>query len=148
VRWSGDVLHEDRLPGDPRRQRRLRGCIEHKRASRRGFEDYFSGRRLDERLLMVARDMHARGRRCSGLDLFLRPWLALVKQYVLKGGFRDGAYGLMLAQKTAVTTQLKYAALWAVQNGVDEGAPLGGVSAGATPVPAPRRERTVAASDG
>lgn len=121
VTWTGLALHEDRLPSSPGRGGRLRGAIEHKRYSRRGFEDYFSGSRLDARLLLVARDMFHRGRRCSTLDLVFRPWLALVKALVLKGGCLQGGFGLLLAQKTALTTQLKYAALWAVQNGLDSG---------------------------
>jgi (heptosyl)LPS beta-1,4-glucosyltransferase len=121
ARWTDDVLHENRLPGGSGRLGRLGGAIEHKRYSRAGFEDYFSGRRLDERLLMVARDMLRRGRRCSTADLLFRPPLALLKHLVLRGGFRQGGFGVLLAQKTAVTTQLKYAALWAVQNGLESG---------------------------
>ncbi|MCP3903049.1 MAG: glycosyltransferase family 2 protein [Planctomycetes bacterium] len=120
VTWSGDVLHENRLPSDAGRQQRLDGAIEHKRHSQRGFEDYFLGSRLDARLLMVARDMHDRGRRCSTLDLLFRPWLAFMKFLIVKRGFLDGSFGVLLAQKTAVTTQLKYAALWAIQNDVAE----------------------------
>ncbi|WP_428386288.1 glycosyltransferase family 2 protein [Mucisphaera sp.] len=118
ARWNDDALHDDRLPTTPDRQKKLTGALLHKRTSSVGFEDYFSGRRLDARLLMVAEQQYAKGKRCSSLDLMLRPGFTLFKQLILKGAILDGTFGLMVAQKTAVTTQLKYAALWAVQHGV------------------------------
>ncbi len=113
--WPEEALHETRLPSHPSRQGRLNGWIEHKEHSQAGFNDYFSGRRLDERLIMVAQQMHDRGKRCKWTDLVFRPWLAFLKFYVVKRGFLEGVFGLLMAQKAAVSTQLKYAALWAVQ---------------------------------
>ena len=114
--WDGHVLHDTRSASHPSRQRALSGPIEHKRHSRAGFVDYFSGRRMDERLLDVARQMRARGKRCHWWDLVFRPWGAFWKFYVIKRGFLDGTFGLLIAQKAAVSTQLKYAALWAVEH--------------------------------
>ncbi len=119
VTWDDEVLHDTRKASDPSRVLALSGWIEHKRHSDAGFSDYFSGQRMDERLLMVARQMHGRGKRARVWDLVFRPWLAFLKFYVLKRGFLDGAFGLLIAQKAAVSTQLKYAALWSVQNGLD-----------------------------
>jgi glycosyltransferase involved in cell wall biosynthesis len=116
VDWGDHALHETREPRDPKRVRRLRGHLEHKRHSAAGFGDYFCGRRLDERLLLIARQMHARGQRCRWHDLALRPSAAFLKSYVLKRGCLDGTFGLLIAQKAALSTQLKYAALWAVQH--------------------------------
>lgn len=121
--WGGEALHDTRKPSDPSRVRSLRGCIEHKRHSRAGFSDYFSGKRYDERLLLVAREMHARGKRCHAWDLVVRPWATFLKLYVLKHGWTQGTYGLLMAQKSATGVQLKYAALWAVQNGVNADSP-------------------------
>ncbi|MEM8781649.1 MAG: glycosyltransferase family 2 protein [Planctomycetota bacterium] len=119
VAWPEEALHESREPTDPSRVRRLAGHLEHKRAGPPDFADYFSGQRLDERLLMVARQMHARGRRVGFLGLWLRPKLAFLKFFLLKRGFLDGTFGLLIAQKAAVSVQLKYAALWAVQREQD-----------------------------
>ncbi|MEM1099660.1 MAG: glycosyltransferase [Planctomycetota bacterium] len=115
VTWPEEALHESREPTDPSRVLRLTEHLEHKRAGPPDFADYFSGRRMDERLLMVARQQHARGKRVGWLGLWLRPKLAFFKFFVLKLGFLDGTFGLLIAQKAAVSTQLKYAALWAVQ---------------------------------
>jgi len=119
--WSDEVLHDTRIPSHPSRVKKIGGWLEHKRLSKAGFNDYFGGKRLDDRLIMVARQMHARGKRCRWYDLVFRPRLAFWKSYVLKRGFLDGSWGLMVAQKSEISTQLKYAALWAVQNGCEGG---------------------------
>jgi len=117
ARWAGEALHDRREPSAPGRKRRLKHPLLHKRHSRDGFADYFSGKREDARLVMVAEQMHARGRRCRPWDLLLRPPMAFFRFFILKGGFLDGAFGLLIAQKAWRGTQLKYAALWAVQHG-------------------------------
>ncbi len=117
VTWDDEVLHDTRQASDPSRVKDLTGWIEHKRHSRAGFADYFSGSRMDERLMMVAQQMHDRGKRARAWDLLLRPWLAFMKFYIVKRGFLDGAFGLLIAQKAASSTQLKYAALWSIQHG-------------------------------
>jgi glycosyltransferase involved in cell wall biosynthesis len=121
VTWTGEVLHDSRKPSDPSRVRKLKGWLEHKRHSAAGWSDYFSGKRMDERTLMVARQMYERGKRCHWWDVAIRPWMAHFKSFVIKRGFLDGTFGWMVAQKTAQGTQLKWAALWAIQKGVAEG---------------------------
>lgn len=119
--WDGHVLHDTREASDPSRVRKLRGWLVHKRLSKAAFSDYFSGARMDERLLPVAQQMYERGKRCHWWDLLLRPWGAFFKFYIIKRGFLDGTFGLMIAQKAAVSAQLKYAALWAVQEECRQG---------------------------
>lgn len=119
--WDDHALHDARVPSHPSRVGRLRGWLEHKQLSHAGWSDYFSGRRMDERLMPVARQMYERGKRASAIDLVVRPWAAFIKSYILRGGFLDGTFGLLIAQKSAVSTQLKYAALWAVQQEIRSG---------------------------
>lgn len=121
VRWEAEVLHDKRVPSASDRLRRLKGPIDHKRHSAGGFRDYFDGKLEDARLVMVAEQMHARGRRCRPWDLLVRPAAAFFKFYVLKGGFLDGTFGLLIGQKAWQGSQLKYAALWAVQRGLARG---------------------------
>ena len=117
VTHGSEALHDTREASDPSRVRKMRGWLEHKRQSAAGFSDYFSGKRTDERLLMVAWEMYERGKRAHWWDLVFRPWLAFWKFYLVKRGILDGTFGLLIAQKAAVSAQLKYAALWAVQHG-------------------------------
>lgn len=117
--WEEDALHDTCHPSAPGRGKQLSGHLEHKRMGASGLEtwpDYFSGRRMDERLMLVARQMYERGKRATFFSLWLRPWGAFIKFYILKRGFLDGTFGLLIAQKAAVSVQLKYAALWAIQN--------------------------------
>lgn len=113
--WGEHVLHDTRSADDSKRVHSLKYPIEHKRHSAAGFKDYFSGERMDSRLMEVARQMHAAGKRCHWWDLVLRPPFAFWKFFLLKQGFRDGTFGLMIAQKAAVSAQLKYAALWTIE---------------------------------
>ncbi|MEM9914228.1 MAG: glycosyltransferase family 2 protein [Planctomycetota bacterium] len=116
--WPEESLHDARQPSDPSRTRRLTGHLEHKRVGVTGLEswsDYFSGQRTDARLMMVARQMFDQGKRVTWASLAFRPWMAFIKFYFLKRGFLDGTFGLLIAQKAAFSVQLKYAALWAVQ---------------------------------
>lgn len=53
-----------------------------------------------------------RGRRAGVLDVFLRPPLRFLRQYVLQLGFLDGAHGLVLCGFAATQVFFKYADLW------------------------------------
>ena len=113
--WPEEALHDARLPSHPSRARNLTGPLEHKKASAADFTDYFSGARMDARLMNVAKQMYDRGKRAKFTDLMFRPSFAFIKFYFLKRGFLDGTFGYMIAQKAASSVQLKYAALWAYQ---------------------------------
>lgn len=115
VIWKEHALHEGRKGQSPDREGKLPGKLLHKPTGPSEFTDYFSGDRLDKRLLPVAREMYDKGKRCHPWDLLLRPALAFLKFYFVKLGFLSGTFGLMMAQKAANSTQLKYAALWYVQ---------------------------------
>jgi glycosyltransferase involved in cell wall biosynthesis len=51
-------------------------------------------------------------RRFSGIDLIFRPMFRFLKGYILKGGFRDGFRGLIIAMLSATGVFFKYAKLW------------------------------------
>jgi (heptosyl)LPS beta-1,4-glucosyltransferase len=54
----------------------------------------------------------AKGRRGSAAAILFKPPARFVSMYVLKGGFRDGAHGLVLACLAAASVMAKYARLW------------------------------------
>lgn len=68
-----------------------------------------------------AREAFRRGRRASAWTVFSRPAARFLRAYILKGGFRDGARGLVLAGLTAFTAYLKYARLWELRLEEKEG---------------------------
>ncbi|MEP7382544.1 MAG: glycosyltransferase family 2 protein [Gemmatimonadota bacterium] len=62
----------------------------------------------------------ARGRRARISDLLLRPFGRVLSMLVLRGGWRDGGHGVVLAALAGVSVAAKYAQLWALQR---QGAP-------------------------
>jgi glycosyltransferase involved in cell wall biosynthesis len=61
-----------------------------------------------------AEQNHARGRKGSAAAVVLRPPARFVRMYLLKGGFLDGAHGLVLACLAAASVMAKYARLWSL----------------------------------
>jgi (heptosyl)LPS beta-1,4-glucosyltransferase len=59
-----------------------------------------------------AEQNYARGRRGTAAAIFVRPPARFVRMYLLRGGFRDGARGLVLASLAAASVIAKYARLW------------------------------------
>ena len=70
---------------------------------------------------MSAHAMHASGRRVRWTDWVLRPPARFARGYLLKGGFRDGGAGFVIAAATAFYVFLKYAKLWELQRAAAEG---------------------------
>jgi len=66
-----------------------------------------------------ARAAHARGERCGALAVLTRPAARLVRMLVLRGGWRDGAHGVVLAALAASGVAAKYARLWALSRGLE-----------------------------
>lgn len=52
------------------------------------------------------------GRRGTAAAVLFKPPARFVKMFILKGGFRDGAHGLILACLAAASVMAKYARLW------------------------------------
>ncbi len=114
VEWRDDPTHDARLPKQGNCGR-LRGPILH---NSRDFawESYFDGQLAAVRIDTVGRDEWQEGKRCGFWELSLRPLAAFLKFYFLKGGYRDGTFGLLMAQRAAVSVQLKYGRLWDLQH--------------------------------
>lgn len=60
---------------------------------------------------LSARQMFEKGRRCSIMDLTVRPLFTFLKTYVMKLGFLDGVEGLEIAVSNGITVFFKYAKL-------------------------------------
>ena len=67
---------------------------------------------IDRYTTLAAEDMAARGRRASLLEMAGHPPLAFLRNYLLRGGVRDGAVGLVISSMNAWYVFLKYAKLW------------------------------------
>ena len=56
--------------------------------------------------------MFEEGRRTGWWELALHPPAAFLRNYVLRGGFRDGVPGLIVSAMNARYVGLKFAKLW------------------------------------
>jgi glycosyltransferase involved in cell wall biosynthesis len=118
VHWPERAVHDERKATQGT-ELRLRGRLLHN-ADIDQWTDYFDGERYQKRTELLAAELLKRGKRVGWLGLLLRPAGAFVKFYVFKGGFLDGAFGVMIAQKAAFSVQLKYARLWHLQREADK----------------------------
>jgi len=59
-----------------------------------------------------AQQNHARGRRGSAAAVVFKPPARFISMYLLKGGFLDGAPGIVVACLAAASVMAKYARLW------------------------------------
>jgi (heptosyl)LPS beta-1,4-glucosyltransferase len=79
-------------------------------------EPYASLAEYFEKLLRYSRDwarqQHARGRRAGIAALIVRPPARLISMYILRGGWRDGPQGAVLAVLASMSVAAKYAMLW------------------------------------
>ena len=67
---------------------------------------------MDRYTTLAARQMHEEGRRAGWIDLALHPPAAFLRNYLLRGGFRDGVPGLIVSAMNARYVGLKFAKLW------------------------------------
>jgi hypothetical protein len=50
------------------------------------------------------------------VDLVVHPPLAFLRNYIVRGGIRDGAAGFIISRMNAYYVFLKFAKLWELQN--------------------------------
>jgi glycosyltransferase involved in cell wall biosynthesis len=71
--------------------------------------------RMDRYTTLAARQMRLQGKRATAVQLLFHPKLAFLRNYILKGGFRDGVAGLVISLVNSYYVFLKFAKLWELQ---------------------------------
>jgi glycosyltransferase involved in cell wall biosynthesis len=79
------------------------------------LDQYFE--KLDRYSRWWAEQHHERGRRASVLHVVAKPPARFLGMYLFRGGFLDGAHGVVVAALAAVSVAAKYARLWALSHG-------------------------------
>jgi Glycosyltransferases involved in cell wall biogenesis len=106
LRYSSDQVHEHvEVPGETGRLKS--GLLHYTYVS---LDQYFE--KFNRYSRSWADQNHARGRRGTATAVVVRPPARFFSMYVLRGGFRDGARGLVLACLAAASVLAKYARLW------------------------------------
>jgi glycosyltransferase involved in cell wall biosynthesis len=105
-RWSGRYVHEsvksDGAVAD------LRGELQH--FAYRDLAHHFET--MNRYTTLAAQQMFEEGRRAGWVDLAVHPPAAFLRNYLLRGGFRDGVAGLIVSAMNARYVGLKFAKLW------------------------------------
>jgi glycosyltransferase involved in cell wall biosynthesis len=108
--WSGSYVHEAvTVRGEIGR---LRGELQHH--AYRDIADHLDT--IDRYTTLAARQMFEAGRRAGAADLAIHPLLAFLRNYIARGGFRDGAVGFLISRMNAYYVFLKFAKLWELQH--------------------------------
>jgi glycosyltransferase involved in cell wall biosynthesis len=106
ARWTGRYVHESVQADGP--VGKLRNDLQH--YAYRDVSHHL--RSMDRYTTLAARQMFEDGRRAGWFDVLVHPRLAFFRNYVLRGGFRDGMPGLIVSAMNAYYVGLKYAKLW------------------------------------
>jgi (heptosyl)LPS beta-1,4-glucosyltransferase len=106
ARWAGRYVHESVTADGPVVD--LKGEILH--YAYRDLAHHFQT--MDRYTTLAARQMFEDGRRAGLLDLAMHPPAAFLRNYLLRGGFRDGVPGLIVSAMNARYVGLKFAKLW------------------------------------
>jgi len=106
ARWTGRHVHESVKADGP--VGRLSGEILH--YAYRDLSHHLQT--MDRYTTLAARQMFEDGRRAGWWDLATHPPAAFLRNYLLRGGFRDGVPGLIVSAMNARYVGLKLAKLW------------------------------------
>jgi glycosyltransferase involved in cell wall biosynthesis len=106
ARWTGRYVHESvTVDGE---SAKLRGEIQH--YAYRDAAHHLQS--IDRYTTLAARQMFEDGRRASWIDVLITPRLTFFRNYILRGGFRDGMAGLIISAMNSYYVGLKFAKLW------------------------------------
>ena len=74
-------------------------------------------RRIDRYTSLAALDLHEQGRRAGAAGLLIHPPLAFLRNYLLRGGIRDGRAGLAVSMLNAAYVLMKQVKLLEIEIG-------------------------------
>ena len=109
AQWTGKYVHEAVAVRGQTGQ--LRGELHH--YAYRDVADHLET--IDRYTTYAARQMHEDGRRAGLLQIVGHPPLAFLRNYVARGGIRDGVPGLIISALNSYYVLLKFAKLWELQ---------------------------------
>ena len=106
ARWTGRYVHESVKADGPVID--LQHDLQH--YAYRDLSHHLQS--MDRYTSLAARQMFEDGRRANWFDVLIHPRLAFVRNYLLRGGFRDGMPGLIVSVMNSYYVSLKFAKLW------------------------------------
>jgi glycosyltransferase involved in cell wall biosynthesis len=113
AQWIGKYVHEGVTVRGAIGQ--LSGELEH--YAYRDIADHLET--IDRYTTLAARQMHEDGRRAGFLQLAGHPPLAFLRNYIARGGIRDGVPGFIISSMNAYYVFLKFAKLWELEQTIN-----------------------------
>jgi glycosyltransferase involved in cell wall biosynthesis len=104
--WTGRYVHESVRADGPVGE--LRGELQHH--PYRDISHHLQT--MDRYTTLAAKQLFEDGRRAGWIEILMLPRLAFFRNYILRGGFRDGMPGLVISAMNAYYVGLKFAKLW------------------------------------
>lgn len=119
ARWSGRYVHESVSADGP--VDRLGADLEH--YPYRDVSHHLAT--IDRYSTLAARQMFEDGRRCGARQLVFHPPAAFLRNYLVRGGVRDGTAGLIVSTLNTYYVLLKFVKLWEMtrKHAVEAGSP-------------------------
>ncbi len=125
--WAGVHVHESVQMDANARVALLKGDLLHYTAINAAEHHRMIGERYAP---LAARKMFEAGRRTSRWQIVTIGPATFIRNFILKGGFRDGLPGFSIASFAAHHAFLKYMQLWELQNGEEPQPAVAGNDAG------------------
>jgi glycosyltransferase involved in cell wall biosynthesis len=109
ARWISPLVHESVAVDGPV------GTLTHElqHYAYRDVADHLET--IDRYTTLAARQMRAQGKSTGLVQMMGHPPLAFLRNYIAKGGFRDGTAGFVISSMNAYYVFLKFAKLWELQ---------------------------------
>lgn len=106
ARWSGKYVHESVKADGPVED--LKSELQH--YAYRDLAHHVQT--MDRYTTLAAKQMFEEGRRAGFFDLLVHPPAAFFRNYILRGGIKDGVPGLIVSAMNARYVGMKFAKLW------------------------------------
>jgi glycosyltransferase involved in cell wall biosynthesis len=110
--WDTDGVPEVRRPAAGFEVMTLKQALLHNRFRPYAESDLNDGATMVERASLLAGHLQHQGRHGGWCNLLFRPILTFLKYFILRGGFLQGRFGLVIAYKTTIGVMLKYSVLY------------------------------------
>ena len=111
VQWSGLLVHETLDLEPSATKSRVNGHLLH--YSYNSVSEHIQ--RINRYSDLTAQEAFMKKKKSSLFKIWFNPKLRFFRDYIIKGGFRDGYYGYTICKISALTTFLKYSKLIDIQ---------------------------------
>ena len=104
ISWNTDAVHEGLMLEQTHRIKKLSGYVYHYTVDT--LPQFYA--KTDRYSALFAEKAAKMGKKAGWVKQYLSPLVRFLREYILKLGFLDGRYGLIIAKENARYTYLKY----------------------------------------